>query len=284
MIRDRAPRPPARWTKENPTLQELVVAYLRADERSRPAEMGPEEMGPAELGSTKQGTQILVLTQSVGPLRRWATKTVVAGVPPALALLALGLVNTWAMQPTAAFVARSMITPVFETRGITPAAYFILAFAVAVTAGILLRNTAAAIGTSIAVYVACLLVLGFLRPNYLTPVDFVDPLPNVAGVGAQAPGNAADAWEIDNFFVNAVGDPVTVRFDECGDPPSYQQCAFDQGVTAEVIRYQSADRYWAIQPDRGRPGGRRGRGGAGAGTGPAALSGDVGQRVTWGGG
>jgi hypothetical protein len=212
-----------------------------------PPLLGALAGGPLFAREYEQGTQILALTKSVGPLRWWATKTVVAGVPPALALLALGLVNTWAMQPMAAFVARSMITPGFETRGITPTAYFILAFAVAVTAGILLRNTAAAIGTSIAVYVACLLVLGFFRPNYLTPVDFVDPLPNVAGVGAQAPGNAAAAWEIDNFFMNAAGDPVTVRFDECGDPSSYQQCALDQGVTAEVIRYQPADRYWAIQ-------------------------------------
>jgi hypothetical protein len=203
--------------------------------------------GPLFAREYEQGTQILPLTQSVGPVRWWATKTAVAGVPVALALLALRLVNSWAMRPMAGFVARPLMMPGFETRGITPAGYFVLAFAVAVTAGIPLRNTGAAIGTSIAVYVACLLVLGFFRPNYLTPAELVDPLPNVAGIADQPPANAAAGWEVDNFFVNAAGDQVTVRFDECGAPTSYQQCALDQGVTGEVIRYQSADRYWAIQ-------------------------------------
>jgi hypothetical protein len=117
------------------------------------------------------------LTARTGSLSRWwATKTAVAGAPIALAMLALGFVNTWAMQPMAAFVARPMITPGFETRGITPFAYFVLAFAIAVTVGILVRNTAAAIGATIAHYIAGLLVLGF-RPTYLAPVDLVEAYP-----------------------------------------------------------------------------------------------------------
>jgi ABC-2 type transport system ATP-binding protein len=56
MIRGRGPLIPAGWTQENPTLQELVLAYLRAGERSVPAEMGPAEMGPAEKGPEEMGT------------------------------------------------------------------------------------------------------------------------------------------------------------------------------------------------------------------------------------
>ena len=115
-----------------------------------PPLLGAFAGGPLFAREYEQGTQILALTQSVGPVRWWATKTAVAGAPVALALLALGFVNTWAMQPMAAFVARPMITPGFETRGLTPFAYFVLAFAIAVTVGILVRNTAAAIGATIA--------------------------------------------------------------------------------------------------------------------------------------
>ena len=125
-----------------------------------PPVLGALAGGPLFAREFEQGTQILALTQSVGPVKWWAVKTAVAGAPIALALLALGFVNRWAMAPMVGFVAPAMGTPGFETRGVTPAAYFLLAFSIAVTAGILLRNTAAAVGATVLAYVAVVLVFG----------------------------------------------------------------------------------------------------------------------------
>ncbi|MEP6562438.1 MAG: hypothetical protein ABJD68_15350, partial [Nakamurella sp.] len=111
------------------------------------------------------------LTQSVGLVRWWAVRIVFAGAPVATAMLALGSVNRWALAPIVDSIGWEMEPPGFETRGITPAAYFVLAFSIAVTAGILWRNTAAAIGSAIVIYIAFLLVLSFVRPHYMTPLQ-----------------------------------------------------------------------------------------------------------------
>jgi ABC-2 type transport system ATP-binding protein len=55
MVRDRELRAPDRWTQDNPTLQELVLAYLRADGSGSPLDMGPKDMGPKELGPKELG-------------------------------------------------------------------------------------------------------------------------------------------------------------------------------------------------------------------------------------
>ena len=62
------------------------------------------------------------------------------------------------------------------------------------TVGILVRNTAAAIGATIALYIACLLVLGFVRPSYLAPVDMVEPYPPAAGTAEPMDAGFVDAW------------------------------------------------------------------------------------------
>lgn len=41
VVRDQSLRIPDGWAKENPTLQELVLAYLRADRPESATEMGP---------------------------------------------------------------------------------------------------------------------------------------------------------------------------------------------------------------------------------------------------
>ena len=212
-----------------------------------PPLLGAFAGGPLFAREYEQGTQILALTQSVGPVRWWATKTAVAGAPVALALLALGFVNTWAMQPMAAFVARPMITPGFETRGLTPSAYFVLAFAIAVTVGILVRNTAAAIGATIGLYIACLLVLGFLRPSYLAPVDLVEAFPPVTGTAEPMDANFIDAWVVDEYFVDASGNEVTLGTGECSDSRNAMPCLIEHGVAGYLYRYQPVDRYWSIQ-------------------------------------
>ena len=211
-----------------------------------PPLLGALTGGPLFAREFEQGTQILALTQSVRPVQWWAVKTAVAGIPVALAMLALGFVNRWAMAPMVGFVSSAMGTPGFETRGVTPSVYFVLAYSIAVTAGILLRNTAAAVGSTVLVFVAIVLMLGVFRPNYLSPETAVMSIP--ADAGDQDPFVAgAVAWQVDGYVVNASGERITVRTAECPAPTDYQQCMVDQGAVAEIIEYQTPDRYWPIQ-------------------------------------
>ena len=189
----------------------------------------------------EQGTQILALTQSVRPANWWAVKTAVSGVPIALAMLALGFVNRWALATMVGFVSPAMGTPALETRGVTPAVYFVLAYSIAVTAGILLRNSAVAIGATVLVYVAVLLVLGLLRPHYLSPESMLMKIPSRPGTRNPFIQAGQVAWQIGDNFVDANGDPIAVRLAECPDPIDYQQCIVDQGVVAEIIEYQTPD-------------------------------------------
>ena len=69
-----------------------------------------------------------------------------------------------------------------------------------------------------------------------------------AEAGDQEPVAAGEvAWLIDSYVVNANGDRMTVRIGECPDPTDYQQCIVDQGAVAEILEYQTPDRYWPIQ-------------------------------------
>ncbi|MET0865994.1 MAG: ABC transporter permease [Nakamurella sp.] len=201
--------------------------------------------GPLFAREYEQGTQILSLTQAVGPAKWWASKTAVAGLPVAGGLLALGLVNEWALAPMSSFAGRHLLTPSFQTRGITPAAYFILAFAIAVTAGIVLRNTAAAIGLTVAIYVVFLLLFGIARPHYATPEQWREAVPADSST-AQAT-DAGDSWQLDYYYLDAAGDQLTPRTRDCPADTAYEHCLAQQGVVGLVIEYHPADRFWRFQ-------------------------------------
>jgi len=134
--------------------------------------------------------------------------------------------------------------PGFQTRGVTPAAYFILAFAIAVTVGIVLRNTAAAIGLTVAIYVVLLLLLGLARPHYAMPEQFRDSVP---ASGGQPANDADDSWQLDYYYLNATDEKVSPRTDGCQAEDGYQQCLVRQGVVGAVMQYQPADRFWRFQ-------------------------------------
>jgi len=210
-----------------------------------PPLLGALAGGPLFAREYEQGTQILSLTQSVGTANWWASKTAVAGLPVAVGLLVLGFINEWAMEPMSSFPAKHLLTPGFQTRGITPAAYFILAFAIAVTAGIVLRNTAAAIGSTAAIYLLLLLLLGLARPYYAAPELSREPVP--AASGSRPAGDVGGSWQLDYFYVNSAGEQVTPRINDCPADPDHEQCLVQQGVTGLVMEYHPAKRFWRFQ-------------------------------------
>lgn len=234
----------ASFTPDIPERFTTVASLVPLVMLALPPLLGALAGGPLFAREYEQGTQILSLTQSVGPVKWWASKTAVAGLPVAAGLLALGLINEWAMDPMSSFAARHLLTPGFQTRGITPAAYFILAFAIAVTAGIVLRNTAAAIGLTVAIYVVFLLFFGFARPHFATPEQFRDDFPEAS---SQPASDAGDSWQLDYYYVNAADEQVAPRTNGCPAEIGYEQCLVQQGVVGLVIEYQPADRFWRFQ-------------------------------------
>jgi hypothetical protein len=142
------------------------------------------------------------------------------------------------------------LTPGFQSRGITPAAYFLLPFAIAVAAGIVLRNTASAIGLTVAIYVAFLLLFGFARLHYAVPEQFRQTIP--AAASAQPATSAGDWWQLDHYYgdayyADAAGAEVKPRTDDCPTEAGYEQCLAQQGVVGLLIDYQPADRLWQFQ-------------------------------------
>lgn len=205
--------------------------------------------GPLFAREHENGTHVLALTQSVTVTRWWLVKCAVAAAPVSLVLLAVGLVSTAAFGVMPFGSSGPLMTPGFETRGLVPVAYFLLAFTFAASAGIFIHNTAAVIGASIAAYTAILLVTGgLLRPHYLPPEHITSPVTAVVQkAGQQASPPAPDDWIIESHFVDASDSDVVFRASQCTSTKNLVDCLVEQGIAAEAFVYQPASRYWALQ-------------------------------------
>lgn len=119
----------------------------------------------------EQGTAVLALTQSVSRLRWWTTGLLVAGVPAAAAVALLTPVATRALGLTGSGSHSRLESRLFQMTGLAPAAYTLLAFAVAAVGGMLLRNTLGAVVLTVVTQVALVVGLtGELR-RYYAPAD-----------------------------------------------------------------------------------------------------------------
>ena len=106
---------------------------------------------------------------------------------------------------------------VFNLRDITPVGYAAFAFALGVTAGMLIRRTVPAMAITLAVFTAVQLVMPlWIRPRLITPVHATSPL-NIAalqetGVTGNGrlqviePANIPGAWVYSSQIVT----PVTI--------------------------------------------------------------------------
>jgi hypothetical protein len=197
----------------------------------------------------EQGTHLFSLTQGVSRRRWWFSKIAVGGLPLTGAMLGLGLLTTWALQPLRPVTYGRLTTPGFESQGLVIGAYFLLAFAVGATAGLLLRNTLAAMAITLAAYLAVLIVLGnAARPHYLPTEHIAAPIPSgAADLTSQPGGLPDDAWIRGTTYVSADGAPVKGTGAACATVTDYSGCLIAHGVTAESIDYHSAAHFWAFQ-------------------------------------
>jgi ABC-type transport system involved in multi-copper enzyme maturation permease subunit len=229
-----------------------------------PAVIGLFWGAPLVARELETGTYRLAWTQGVTRARWFAVKLVLTGLATVATAGLLSLMVTWWSSPLER-VAMDRITPdEFSLGGIVIIGYAAFAFALGVTAGLLIRRTLPAMAITLAIFVGVQLAMPFLiRPHLITPVRAVSAL-NVAsvksvssigsagggrlsvGAGANVPG----AWIYSEQVTTASGSTdLGLAPAQCGPKYGYNAC---QAVLArmhlrQVVVYQPAGRYWAFQ-------------------------------------
>ena len=238
-----------------------------------PALIGIFWGAPLITREVEAGTFRLAWNQSV-TRRRWVTtKLGLVGLASMAAAGLLSFMISWWDSPLYRAAARAgqtslsisrLAPPLFGATGIAPVGYAAFAFALGVTAGLLVRRTIAAMAITLAVFVAIQILWPvFVRPHLVSPAHISRALAAVtwSGVGDDRGGHlillpgaisglAADAWITRSTPVTAAGQPATMTPAACNSRFSsdarFLGCLQDQGIRMAVT-YQPASRYWEFQ-------------------------------------
>lgn len=164
-----------------------------------------------------QHTQIFALTQSVRRLRWWATKLTVAGVPLLLGLLALGLLVPWVDKNYLWTSGSPIGHDTFMVENIMPAAFGLLAFAIASTAGIVMRRVVASLITTLIAAGGAALLLGLLfYPQVVPATRYVALLaPQQLFESGYSELTAQDSLWVGDGYFDAHGQTVDVDWNAC---------------------------------------------------------------------
>ncbi|MEV0134209.1 hypothetical protein AB0H83_37840 [Dactylosporangium sp. NPDC050688] len=199
----------------------------------------------------EQGTHIFALTQSVGRIRWWSTKLLIAAVPVLAGTALLGLVATWSLRPLSFVAHGRMTTPGFETQGIVVTAYTLLAIAVGATAGLLWRNTVAAMALTIACYLLLLIgVAAVARPNYTDPVERRGTVAEGNAIGSQSGRSLVpdDAWRVGSAYYNAAGTAVDFDPSSCKSTDgTIETCLSRQQIATISASFHPDGQFWRLQ-------------------------------------
>jgi hypothetical protein len=199
----------------------------------------------------EQGTNVFVLSQSVGRARWLRTKLLVSGVPVILAMLALGLVGTWSLRPLSYVAHGRMMTPGFETQGLVVAAYTGVAIAVGAAVGILARNTVVAMAATIGLYIVLLLTAGGMaRGAFLQPQEQRGTVAEGAAIGAAGGRSVVpdDAWRVGSSYYDARGAEVAFDPSSCRSADNdIETCLHRQGITSLSVTFHPDSQFWRMQ-------------------------------------
>jgi hypothetical protein len=167
---------------------------------------------------------------------------------------------------------------VFDARGVAPLGYAALAFALGVTAGVLLRRTLSAMAVTLVAFVAIqVLVPNFVRPHLLPPAHFAAPvsvqreqISTNAGSGLSTMGLTGSftkpgAWILSDTVITPSGAQspnvvMTPTGPELAPPPEACLPTPGFGINAagcrkaldalhlrQSVTYQPGDRFWPLQ-------------------------------------
>lgn len=248
-----------------------IVAILVA-----PAVIGILWGAPLIASEFEARTHYLAWNQSITRTRWLAVKLTLIGLAAMAVTEVLSLIQGWWATPISRAVdqgacctpmAMNQFSPlVFATHGITPLAYAAFAFALGVTAGVLVGRTVPAVALTLAVFAVIQVgVPLWVRPQLFPPdhtiatlssFDSVD-VPIDSGTFTVIPDGWAsepEAWVLAARAVNTSGESVSTVPGACLQPmqsgkaghPALLDCLASAGVRVAVT-YQPAGRYWAFQ-------------------------------------
>jgi ABC-2 family transporter protein len=236
-----------------------------------PALIGAFWGAPLVAREVETGTLRLVWSQSVSRSRWLIVKIAMLGLAAMATTGLLSLMLYWWSQPAyeAAKVARpdtglsiSRLTPLlFGTNGVAPLGYAAFAFAVGLTAGVLIKRTLPAMAVTLAIVGVVLIAWpNWVRPHLIPPVQSTVALRTQSIEGLSISGNAIsvivaankpDSWVLSDVAVNSAGQRYTGPATHACSAvsKSYQDCI--NSIVAlhlkEAISFEPASRFWALQ-------------------------------------
>jgi hypothetical protein len=208
--------------------------------------------GPVLARELETGTFRFAWTQGCGRLRWAVTKLALLAVVVTAAAEAFSLLFSWYFQPWLAKGLDGVLAPqLFDLRGIDFAAWTLLAFALGVAAGVLIRRTVPAMATALAVWTGLFFATFMvLRKHYQAPL---------VASGAKASGlKFGDNWSWAQYFTGPNGKPVSsqalnnvVRHASVSVQDSTHPGAIGAYLSAHHYTqwwvYQPVSRFWHFQ-------------------------------------
>jgi hypothetical protein len=245
----------------------LVIMYLV------PALIGIFWGAPLIARELETGTHRLAWNQSISRTR-WSV--IKLGLVGAAAVATAGLLSLmigwWASPidsamnfgPASSGNGYPRLSPlVFATRGVAPLGYAALAFALGVTAGVILRKTLPAMAVTLAIFAAVAFVMpNFVRPHLIPPVQATVPFNAyenneimIGGPGNQMTvvGNFSrpGAWMLSNQTITTSGKPFTGPASAAcsGNNSTMTACSnwLNSLHLRQLVSYQPASRFWPLQ-------------------------------------
>jgi hypothetical protein len=251
----------------------VVIMYLA------PALIGIFWGAPLIARELETGTHRLAWNQSVSRIRWTAIKLGLIGLAAVVTAGLLSLMISWWASPIDDAMSFGQygsgsgfprLSPlVFAARGIAPLGYAAFAFALGVTAGVLIRRTLPAMAITLVIFAALQFVMpNFVRPHLITPVQATVPFnanaaneiminstagnPNSANNTMTVVGNFSQpgAWMLSNNTITAAGKVFTgPSTAACAGNSTPQQCSnwLDSLHLRQLVTYQPASRFWPLQ-------------------------------------
>jgi hypothetical protein len=200
--------------------------------------------GPVLARELETGTFRFAWTQGCGRLRWTVTKLALLAIAVTAAAEAFSLLFSWYFQPWFAKGLDGALAPqLFDLRGIDFAAWTLLAFALGVAAGALIRRTVPAMAAALAVWTGLFFAtFMFLRKHYLAPL---------AASGAQASTlKFGNDWSWAQWFTGPNGKPVSAQAlnSVIRQAPVSVQGSKNPGAIGAYLSAHHYTQWWAYQP------------------------------------
>jgi hypothetical protein len=234
-------------TDYHPTAQ-IMAGFLQVI----PALVGVFVGGPVLARELETGTFRFAWTQGCGRMRWVIAKLALLAVAVTVAAGAFSLLFSWYYQPWFAEHLDGVLAPqLFGLRGVDFAAWTLLAFALGVAAGALIRRTVPALAAALAAWTGLFFATFlFLRKHYQAPLV-------AGGAKANTPSFGLN-WTWAQWYTGPNGTPVsqqTVRNVMAHAPESVQNSPNPNAATAYLsvhhytqwFTYQPQSRFWHFQ-------------------------------------